>query len=217
MRAAVVRWQAQQPWSSAAGMYDTAEGGRHCGESRYRLFTTGLLVVEKTANGDGFISAFMATDNRGYPLEFRATTPVRPSLVQRTLYGSQLERYVGVELCGKTLIRQSSRKPRTVLVSDPRLLDIADETRVDMLAIWPAGEALKLEEDGAEAAASGTIRPANGLFQPLVYESRLVDPQRKTEILAHVQDCATRFDLAEVFQRMRAALELLAKEDSRYA
>ena len=58
----------------------------------------GFMTVEATPKNDGFISAMMVTDSRGYPLEFRATTPVRPSLVQKTLYGKQLEHYVGVEL-----------------------------------------------------------------------------------------------------------------------
>jgi hypothetical protein len=132
----------------------------------------GFLVVEKTAREDGFIAALMVTDNRGYHLEFRATTPVRPSLVQRTLYGKQLEHYVGVELCGKTLLQQSSRKPKAILVPERQLLDIADEVEVDMVAIWRAGEVLKVEEDEAVAAARGTIKPPGSPSQPLVYEGR---------------------------------------------
>lgn len=177
----------------------------------------GFLVVEKTAKDDGYIAALMVTDNRGYPLEFRATTPVRPSLVQRTLYGGQLEHYVGVELCGQTLIRQSSRKPRTILVSDRQLLDIADEVEQDMAAIWRAGEALKVEEEDADAASRGTIKSSGSQVQPLVYEGRFKDPDSEKEMIAYLEDCAGRFDLAEAFDRMRAALQLLAKEDSRYA
>ena len=177
----------------------------------------GFLVVEKTAKDDGYIAALMVTDNRGYPLEFRATTPVRPSLVQRTLYGGQLEHYVGVELCGQTLIRQSSRKPRIVLVSDRQLLDIADEVDQDMAAIWRAGEALKVEEEDADTASRGTIKSSGSQVQPLVYEGRFTDPDSEKEMIAYLEDCTGRFDLAEAFERMRAALQLLAKEDSRYA
>src|SRR3990170_575214 len=96
----------------------------------------GFMVLERTAKEDGYVAALMVTDNRGYPLEFRATTPVRPSLVQRTLYGKSLEHYVGVELCGKTLVQQSSRKPKTILVPERQLLDIAAEVEPDIVAIW---------------------------------------------------------------------------------
>jgi len=175
----------------------------------------GFLVVERTAKDDGFIAALMVTDNRGYPLEFRATTPVRPSLVQKTLYGRQLEHYVGVELCGKTLVQQSSRKPKTVLVPERRLLDIAGEVEADIVAIWRAGEVLQVEDEETTTATRGSIKPSG--LQPLVYEGRFADTDREQEGIAHVEDCATRFDLVEAFERMRAALQLLAKEDPRYA
>lgn len=175
----------------------------------------GFLVVEKTPKADGFIAALMVTDDRGYPLEFRATTPVRPTLVQRTLYGKRLEHYVGVELCGKTLITQSSRKPKTILVPERELLDIANEVEPDIVAIRRAGDALQLEDEGLDVGGRGTISVAG--YQPIVYECRLADPDSRSETVARLQDWCARFDLVEAFERMRAALQLLAKEDSRYA
>lgn len=176
----------------------------------------GFLIVSKTAREDGFVSAYMATDNRGYPLEFRATTSVRPSLVQKTLYGAKLEHFVGVELCGKLLVQQSSRKPETILVPERWLLDIANEVRVNIVAVWRAGEALKVEDEET-VAARGTIKPVGSAYQPVVYEGHFIDTGGEKDIIAFLQDCATRFDLIEVFERMRAALQLLAKEDPRYA
>lgn len=173
----------------------------------------GFLIVTKTAKEDGFTAALMVTDERGYPLEFRATTPVRPTLVQRTLYGNSLQRYVGVELCGKTLVQQSARKPRAILVPERWLLDIANQTGSSLVAVWRAGEALKVEEG---SAVRGAIKPVGATFQPLVYEARLKDAH-DAELIAFMEGCHSRFDLIEVFDRMRAALQLLAKEDPRYS
>lgn len=177
----------------------------------------GFLVVENTLMEDGFIAALMVTDSRGFPLEFRATTPVRPSLVQRTLYGGQLDHYVGVELCGKTLVEQASRKPSIIMVPERRLLDVADQAEIDMVAVWRAGEALKVEEEGAPSISRGTIKPSGSPFQPLIYEAHLADREHEGKTIAYLEECATRFDLVEAFERMRAALQLLAKEDPRYA
>ncbi len=176
----------------------------------------GFLAFEKTTKKDGFIAALMVTDERGYPMEFRATTPVRPSLVQRTLYGSQLEHYVAIELCAKPLVQQSQRKPRTVLVPEPWLLDIAEESKVNVAAIWHAGEVIRVEEK-APPSATGTIRPTGSTYQPVVYRGNFMNPDQERETLALLEICAARFDLVEVFQRMRSALEILAKEDPRYA
>lgn len=176
----------------------------------------GFLVFERTPDKDGFISALMVTDARGYPLEFRATTPVRPSVVQRTLYGRQLEHYVGVELCGKALLQQSQRKAKVVIVPQSWLLDIAAEAQTNMLAIWRAGEAFKPEDEG-KAATAGTIKSPGSSYPPLVYKGRFVNPAQEKEAIALLEECNQRFDLVEAFERMRAALELLAKQDPHYA
>ncbi len=113
-------------------------------------------------------------------------------------------------------MQQSLRKPETILVLERWLLDIATEVPVNIVALWRAGEALKVEEDET-IASRGTIKPAGSAYQPVVYEGRFIDTDGEKDIIAFLQDCATRFDLIEVFERMRVALQVLAKEDPRYA
>lgn len=176
----------------------------------------GFLLVEKTAAGDGYIAALMVTDDRGYPLEFRASTPIKPTLVQKTLYGGQLEHYIGVELCGKSLVRQSSRKPRIILVPKRWLLDLANHVESSMVAIWPAGEALHVEENDV-AITRGSLKAAGLPYQSLTYEGRFKYKDSEREIVGYLQHCASSFDLVEAFERIRSALQLLGKEDPRYA
>lgn len=176
----------------------------------------GFLVVEKTAAGDGYIAALMVTDDRGYPLEFRATTPIKPTLVQKTLYGGQLEQYIGVELCGKSLLRQSSRKPRIILVPKRWLLDLASHIESTLVAIWRAGETLQVAEDEV-AITRGTFKASGSPYKSLTYEGRFKYKDSEKEIVGYLQECASRFDLVEAFERMRSALQLLGKEDPRYA
>jgi hypothetical protein len=154
----------------------------------------GFLLVEETAGKDGFTGALMVTDHRGYPMEFRATTPVRPSAIQRTLYGKQLDHFVGVELCGKTLLMEATRKPGIVLVADRRFLSLAEESGLDVVAV---------ESGGGDA--------------PPAYAGRFSSPGREQEVMEYLQQCAARFDLNEVFERAREALRLLAKEEVRQA
>jgi hypothetical protein len=174
----------------------------------------GFLTVEETGKKDGFIAALMVTDEKGYPLEFRATTPVRPTLVQRTLYGKQLDHYVGIELCGKTLVQQAGRKPKVILVPQRRLLELADEVDPDVVAIRLAGDKLQLDKDDSNSMR-GTIQPPG--LQPLVYEAHFASSDEGREVVALLEGCAGKFSLMEAFDRMRAALQVLAKEDPRYA
>lgn len=175
----------------------------------------GFLVVERTSSEDGYIAALMVTDSRGFPLEFKASTPIRPSLVQKTLYGNRLENYIGVELCGKTLIQQVARKTRLVLVHESQLLDISNQVNINMIALWHAGESIKVEDE-SKRASRGTIKPTVSTFKPVVYEGRFIDDANEKESLAFLHQCADQFDLMEAFERIHSALVLLAKEDSRY-
>jgi hypothetical protein len=173
------------------------------------------LCFERTAKDDGFIAGFMVTDERGYPLEFRATTPVRPTLVQRTLYGKQLEHYVGIELCGKTLVQNASRKPNVVLVPETWLLDLASAVPTDVVAIWRAGETMHVQSEEPSAGTRGSVALPGS--QALIYEGRFVKRDDGNQSVIALEESAARFDLVDAFDRMRSALQLLAKEDQRYA
>ncbi len=176
----------------------------------------GFLVFEKTSDATGYIAALMVTDVRGYPLEFRATPPIRPSLVQRTLYGGQLENYIWAELCGKALVQNASRKPKIFLVPDKAMLELASTGPINIVAIHRAGESLKTQGGNAEAVR-GTIEANGATNQGIVYEASLSESESSQQITRLLQECAMKFDLIEAFSRMRAAISLLGKEDKRFS
>ena len=185
------------------------------GTSTAQLF--GFLTVQGTEDSSGYIGSAMVTDHRGYPLEFRVLTPVKPTPIQRVLFGDKgLDEYVGVELCGKQLISGLQRKPTLLLVDRRELLALAIEFSGTILHLRRPGEQIgvsatseaRLEEGRLDASASG--------FQPVVWEGNLGFEQKKEEVLSLLSACFELFDLMEVFTRMQAAVGLLARNDARY-
>src|SRR5205823_809396 len=134
----------------------------------------------------------------------------KPSLVQKALYGGQLEQYVSVQLCAKTLIQQIQKRPLVFLVPDANLLDLSTEMGLDVLAIWLPGQALTRQID-----SNATLRGPAG-SRDVAYEKRFAAPEKESEILRLVETSASHFDLLEAFGRMQAALSLLVKEDKRF-
>src|SRR5436190_8478216 len=131
----------------------------------------GFLTVEKTEVDDGFIGAMMVTETHGFPLEFRATTPVKPTAVQRVLYGASLEEFVSIELVGRRLLKDCQRKPPIVLVPKATLLGLTDSS-VLVIAVRRAGEAIQVESSESSANTLGTGgRMSSATFQPIVYDS----------------------------------------------
>src|SRR5438552_17261166 len=68
----------------------------------------GYLEFDNSASYRG---AILVTDDWGKPLEFRCTPPVKPTAVQRTLYGSTLTSHLLVALIEKPLMYSLKEEP----------------------------------------------------------------------------------------------------------
>ncbi|MDP3062317.1 MAG: hypothetical protein Q8O40_03735 [Chloroflexota bacterium] len=176
----------------------------------------GFLDIQQSEDASGYIGSALVTDKQGYPLEFRVLTPVKPTPLQRALIGAGLERYVGVELCGRQLIRGIQRKPHLLLVERRDLLSLDDEFPNDILYVRRAGDQVAVRAKGEPASQEGRLEsPALG-FQPVVWEGSLRAGDNRKETVALLSSCFEHFDPIEVFTRMRDAVRLLAKQDARY-
>lgn len=89
--------------------------------TEYNLAFLHLGILE---NGNAFRGGCLATDGKTNPLEFRCTSPIRPTEFQRMLYGSQLMKYICEELVGIPLINQMNTKLSLILVQNQDFLAI---------------------------------------------------------------------------------------------
>src|SRR3990172_10201066 len=84
----------------------------------------GFLALYETSTQDGYIGAIFITDLQGIPQEFRCTHPVKPTTIQKPLYGDTLEPYIGVKLCGIPLVESIQNQPALIIVEKEFLLDV---------------------------------------------------------------------------------------------
>ena len=170
----------------------------------------GFVGVFQTTDEVGHVGAAMVTNDRGYPLEFRISTAVRPSAVQRALYGDSLDPYIEAELVGKVLVAQLKRSPAVLLVNRLGLLETAAKTPVVFLAradAYVRSEATSLRYrrlDRGDDPSRALALVSAGTEAELVVAS---------EVVARA---AQRFDPVEAFDRMRTAISVLAESDQRY-
>ncbi|MFQ5813079.1 MAG: hypothetical protein ACE5I2_07810 [Anaerolineae bacterium] len=180
----------------------------------------GFLTIQETQDNSGYLGSCMVTDLRGNPLEFRVLTPVKPTPLQRILYGDGFERYIAIELCGKKLLKEISRKPSIVLVDRRELLELAAElpNTVTVIHLRRPGDAVAVKEErkGALDIEEGRFEPTSGSIQPVIWEGAFLTETKKKEVLPLLSSCLQELDLVEVFSRMRAAVQLLAKNDAKY-
>jgi len=70
-----------------------------------------LLGYLEFDNSASYRGAILVTDDWGKPLEFRFTAPVKPTAVQRTLYGSMLTPHLLVALIAEPLMEALNEEP----------------------------------------------------------------------------------------------------------
>ena len=186
----------------------------HVRSQEHRRSLIGFLSVESTSDDAGLIGAILVTDERGYPLEFRCTTPVRPTAIQKTLYGSLLKPYVSVELCGKRLLAEVQRKPALVVTPSQDLLPLSSE-QMPIVTVLRAGDVIETESL-ARHLDRERLESSSGSFQPVVIMSRQDQQIEIGSVKTTLNELFHNFDILEPFDRIKTALKALAESDPKY-
>ena len=172
-------------------------------------FNLGFLGVFDAESSGGVRGAAMVTDQRGFPLEYRVTTPVRPSAVQTALYGESLEPFVTNELLGNRLVDSLTIAPAILLVN--RLTGLEVKTNK------PLGFISHTDDYAHAESADVTytvLQPPSGSNQAIAVVSSL--PTDHDELTIFMIEAFRHFDLVDVFSRMETALDVLAASDDKY-
>lgn len=168
----------------------------------------GFLALFDSKDGHGRCGAAMVTNMLGEPLEFRVSEPMRPSAVQRALYGDRLWPYVDAELIANRLLGELRRSPTLILTNRVSVLDVASKTTLCFVThanVFQRSDAARpcrqLEAVGATKRALA-LESATGASLASCAEQ--------------VANAMRQFDPVEAFARMETAYGKLAESDGRY-
>jgi hypothetical protein len=178
----------------------------------------GYVSLVETDTKDGYLGAILVMDCYGVPKEFRATFPVKPTLVQKTLYGDALETYIGVELCGKPLIQSASHNINLLAVNRDSLLGIREATEFPVLFFQRTGETLEISSalESQETGSQLQIKSKSGRFQPITVSAFHSSPGDVQTSFPLMDETFSAIDLFEPFERIERALQVLASQDQRF-
>ncbi len=129
--------------------------------------TIGFYALLQTQDGKGYSGALLVTDDLGKPTEFRVTYPVKPTALQKQLYGDSLIPHIGIELCGKPLYQALKNKPLLLMVNDVRFLPISASVASLVAHVERLGETLKIASGSdANLRTPAKLQSSSGRFQP---------------------------------------------------
>jgi len=93
-----------------------------------------FLDLANFEDGDAIRGGCLVTDSLTRPLEFRVSGPIRPSSLQKVLYGDTLHEYICNDLVGLPMLTALESSPDLVLVRDAEFLKI--RLRIETPVLW---------------------------------------------------------------------------------
>lgn len=154
-----------------------------------------LTVVEHEQHG--LFGGYLVLNLAGRPLEFHCTAPVKPNRAQQILYGPTLEPYLYGEQIGQALVSKSSLS--VMLVCTDRAAALAVRAFVEMPVLLVESGPGPRQDTRAEL-----IRFAFGANALAIAVDR---PQDRELAQTRLVQLGEAFDLAEPFERIRAAID----------
>ena len=163
-----------------------------------------------------FRGASLVVDQRGIPMDFRYTDPIRPSRLERILYGSALDVYLREELILQSLLGAVETSPSLWICNEGDLLEplktagkgraifLAPSTHAPLEAagaVEPMGEAevLLIQADSVSAPLRASFSPGTR-------------PDEIKQVVTLLVEAARTMELLEPFGRIEKALLSLKEE-----
>ncbi|MGQ9629640.1 MAG: hypothetical protein ACUVXI_04890 [bacterium] len=175
------------------------------------MASLGYILTAKIDNA--YIGGLMVTDDRGIPLEFKYTEPIRPTKIQRVLYGNVLERYIKEEVVAQNLLEHVEQKPDIMITTDDDLLGLADILRIPFVQLSDTRvSALESVGDVQETKEGEFLLQVNPSASPI--KIRLAkESKARDQVVKILLETGARMDLLEPMNRIEGALALISAEN----
>ncbi|MEI7940037.1 MAG: hypothetical protein WCK27_25410 [Verrucomicrobiota bacterium] len=170
-----------------------------------------FLGFREFDDGEAYRGAILVTDESSKPLEFRCTAPIRPTQLQRTLYGKSLLPHVLTELIAVPLISSVREKPQLILIGDEAYFDVRHKVPMPVIRVArPAGSKSKQEDQSK--SISLLLQSASGKFAQVEIEAHWRFDGDLDSCGDRLRDLFGRWDLTEPFQRLAEGLQYVHDE-----
>ncbi|MDI9369634.1 MAG: hypothetical protein GX181_00410 [Synergistaceae bacterium] len=185
--------------------------------SHYGGKNLGYILVD--GSGGVFRGAVLVTDFRGIPADFRYTDPIKPSRIEKILYGGALDVYLKEELILENIVGAVEVQPTLWICRDADLLESLSRTaRAKAVLLAPTsrapmdavGDTEKQNDPGSYLVQADPMSAPLRISLPL---SRSKEEEAKA-VASILVEAASTMDLLEPFSRMSKALAALGEEQS---
>jgi hypothetical protein len=104
-------------------------------------------LIAESVDERSWAGGLLVTDERGLPVDFRYVEPIKPTRLQKLIYGDSLRRYLVLDAIAGTLLKAANLKADWIFTSDPILLDLDSRSAGKLVAVGN-GEKQSLSDVG---------------------------------------------------------------------
>jgi hypothetical protein len=176
----------------------------------------GYITVD--AHENYFRGAALVTDSRGIPTDFRYTEPVRPTRLERILYGSALDIYLKEDIILDNLISAVETKPSLWLLENEDLIAPVQKLSklpaiaVEMSARSPLEQSGQCEPTGEEGVF---MLQADNISAPIRLTLSPENAPKISQFARILTASAEEMELMEPFSRVARALDAVFESESK--
>jgi len=161
-----------------------------------------FLSSSRFENNCAIRGSVLVTDSDTKPLEFRVTSPIRPTGFQKALFGDVLDEHILVELMAVPLLNSLKEKPKLIIVQEKLFLDVNQKQDIPIVRLFKDSEARFGENTGVKE-----ITCSSGKFETVLIETSKEREENLPEIRKQLADIFVHKSLLEPFERIHLACE----------
>jgi hypothetical protein len=176
----------------------------------------GYIMIDSQENY--FRGAALVTDTRGIPTDFRYTEPVRPTKLERVLYGSALDIYLREDIILDNLLGAVETRPALWLLNDETLIaPVQKISKLPAISI-AASSRSPMEQSGQcePTSESGVFMlQADNISAPLRLTVSAENIAKINQLAQLLTSAAEGMELMEPFSRVARALDAVSEAESK--
>jgi len=162
----------------------------------------GYFSVYKSGD-EKYSGGVLIINEKGMPVSFKYTSPIKPTKIQKIIYGNNLKSYIASEIIGKK-ISEIAKDAEVLLVQENETLDfLSTDKPVAQLVSSKA-----LSESSSFNGKEGIITLGQNYSAKISFSSEV-----SQELFKKISDLAEIFDILEPFVRLNEALSYVCSSE----
>ena len=200
------------------------------------------LDLEQFEDAKAVRGGALVVDPTTEPLEFRCTDAVRPTRLQRLLWGKRLDGHIAANLIGAPLIKSLSQKFSLVAVKNPDFLELRTTIEIPVVLLTrdsgidfestgsapspkpspkggEGGGSVERPENSHQAeqdrVAETSLSNTSGRFEPIVLRCHPLHKDDLETVRTLLAPVFATHDVMEPFERIATALQMIHQEQQK--